>query len=774
MHHGNFRADHDRFRAKRKRAAMTRNYDFSMELNFTEAYRRTQGQHIAVREAKCLRAQFPAIFTQIQNADRLAGRVEWGAVGFSPHNGPPDCGYAYFCNELKIIDAIENGSIPRDQRDAVMGMLHFWKTESTQSKVEAAFTEKMIPVLSRGELAALPCNFKPMIAIPLYRMAGVFLNYRKLLSLGIPGLAAEAISYRDRVKDDGGDYFLFEAMLTAVGVVTDSCLFYRDQALMLAGKTADSARSAELRTLAGVLHNLTVSRPGTFYEALQLTWIYTLMCGSLELGRMDSFLGDFYVNDIERRAISEAEAKSLLHSLWRLINETFRVVDGRVIIGGKGRANEGNADALAMLIMEAARTYGKSVLPQLTLRFYEGMNSSLMDRALSLITEGYTYPLLYNDDVLVPAVAKAHCVPVVEAEQYMPLGCGEIVLDHMGYGTPSGALNVLKALEVTMRNGFDPVSGKQLGLATGSLDDFSTFEGFFKAFKRQLAHFIEILADQEELEYSISGEIAPFLYLSLLYDDCLARGRGMFNGGVRYLGGSLETYGNVNAADSLTAIKAVIFEQRLISPERLLEALDHNFVGYERERRLLLDQPKYGNDDLAADSLMVELHDFLCNTIRDQAKRTTLDWYLNVIINNSQNTTLGRWVGASADGRKAGAAMANANTPAGGNDRKGITALINSIVKPDSTIHAGSVQNLRFGKDFVCRDRGKFEAILKTYFKKGGSQAMVTVINRGDLEKALSNPESYRNLVVRVGGFSARYVELSKDVQLEILSRTTY
>jgi pyruvate-formate lyase len=259
-----------------------------------------------------------------------------------------------------------------------------------------------------------------------------------------------------------------------------------------------------------------------------------------------------------------------------------------------------------------------------------------------------------------------------------------------------------------------------------------------------------------------------------LYDDCLERGKGMFSGGLRYCGGSLETYGNVNAADSLTAIKCAVFDLKLLSLDRLVEALDRNFVGYEHELRILREQPKYGNDDSVADAMMTEVHDFLCNTIRNQRERTNLDWYLNVIINNSQNTTLGRWVGATPDGRKAGGAMANANTPAGGNDRKGITALINSIVKPDTSIHAGSVQNMRFGSDMVTGDRAKFELILKTYFAKGGSQAMVTVINRGDLEKALHDPASYRDLIVRVGGFSARYVELSKDVQLEILSRTTY
>jgi pyruvate-formate lyase len=189
---------------------------------------------------------------------------------------------------------------------------------------------------------------------------------------------------------------------------------------------------------------------------------------------------------------------------------------------------------------------------------------------------------------------------------------------------------------------------------------------------------------------------------------------------------------------------------------------------------LLKECPKYGNDDNYADDMMVELHDFMCNNIRDQRERTNLDWYLNVLINNKQNTILGRWVGASADGRKAGREMANANTPAGGNDKKGVTALINSLVKPSHKIHAGTVQNMRFGRDFFTNNRGRFEVLLDTYFKKGGAQAMITVINRGDLEKALAEPEKHKDLFVRIGGFSSRYIDLPRDVQLEILSRVTY
>ena len=748
--------------------------DFSMELNFTEVYRDNINEHIAIREAKCHAAQFPAVLTEIQDNDRLAGRTFWGWVGFSPHNAPGGAAFGYFCHEQKIIEAIERGNIPIEQRDGVHEMLHFWKKETSKAKVEAAFTEKMLPVLFRDEIVSLPYNFKPLIANPIYRMAGVFVDYEKLLRLGIPGLMTEITEYREKSKASGGDYKLYEGMLMALDVFIDSCHHYEKQAIEKAKVTTDTKRKSELLQLAKVLKNNALYKPESFYEALQLSWLYTLICGSLELGRVDIYLGDFYVNDIDNGIITEEEALSLMHSYWRLINELFRDVDGRVIIGGRGRRNEKNADRFALLVLETMRTYGRAILPQTTLRFYEGMNPELMEKSISLIGDGHTFPLLYNDDVLVPGVAAAHDVPVEDAEQYMPLGCGEIVIDHMGFGTPSGSLNVLKALDVTLRNGVDHITGKQLGLQTGHLKDFKTYDEFFEAFKKQLAFFIEILADHEDLEYVESGKQAPYLYLSMLYDDCIARGKAIFDGGIKYLGGSLESFGSVNSADSLTAIKKMVFDQKLISPERLMEALDHNFVGYEKEHKLLKECPKYGNDDTYADDIMVQLHDFMCNTIRNQRERTNLDWYLNVLINNKQNTILGRWVGASADGRKAGREMANANTPAGGNDKKGVTALINSLVKPSHKIHAGTVQNMRFGRDFFTSNRPKFEIILDTYFKKGGAQAMITVINRGDLEKALVEPEKHQDLFVRIGGFSARYIDLPRDVQLEILSRVTY
>ena len=190
--------------------------------------------------------------------------------------------------------------------------------------------------------------------------------------------------------------------------------------------------------------------------------------------------------------------------------------------------------------------------PQLSLRFYEGMNPALMEKALEVIGEGRTYPILYNDDVNIPAVEHAFELPQEEAEQYVPFGCGEYIINHRSFGTPSGVINLLKCLEVTMRNGVDPTTGERVGLELGDLSSFATFDELFEAYKRQVEYLVDFMAMQEQMEYEVVGETMANLYLSMLYDDCIERGKGIFSGGIRYLGGTLETYGNTNTADSLT------------------------------------------------------------------------------------------------------------------------------------------------------------------------------------------------------------------------------
>ncbi|MCL4705526.1 hypothetical protein KJ068_10215 [bacterium] len=743
---------------------MQMNDKFARELKFTATYRRYQHEHPALREAMCLRAQFPGTLGEIAEHDLFAGRIAHAYVGFSPDEWGPTS-FGYYCQSKEIQQELQDSDIDSAQREMIQDMLDFWREEDTSHKLRAAYPGSMARHLPSDDWM-----HESGIAFPLYRMTGGTVDFGKLMALGVPGMFEEVEKYRRRAAADGGDVKLYDGMKIALDVFGDVCRHYAAQAKSYAATRPDRS---ELLEIAQTLERITQSKPQTLRDAAQLFWLYSLLADVRNYGRMDVYLGDFYAQDIECGVLSEDQALALMQSLWRLMAARSTRVHGRVIIGGKGRPNEANADQFALLAMEATRTV-PAIEPQLSLRFYRGMNPALMEKALTVIGEGRTFPMLYNDDVNIPAVAKAFSLDRNEAEQYVPYGCGEYIIEHKSFGTPSGVINLLKALEVTLHNGIDPLTGKKRGLAFGVFKDFRTFDELWRAYQQQVEFFVEMMAEHEALAYKIADEAAPFLYMSMLYDDCMQRGRGMFSGGVKYLGGTLETYGNTNTADSLTAIKELVYDKTIMPPEQMLAALDADFTGFAQQRRLMLNAPKYGNDDACADGMLVQVHQHVCNAVRSQAKRVGLHSYLVVIINNSANTLMGHQTAASADGRLSGEPMANGNAPSGGNDRKGATAFLNSIVKPSPAIHAGAVQNMKFSRELFANGRVKLRALLDTYFAKGGAQAMITVVNREELERALLEPEKYQHLFVRVGGFSARFVELSRDVQMEILSRTLY
>ncbi|HEY5585981.1 MAG TPA: pyruvate formate lyase family protein [Ruminiclostridium sp.] len=739
-------------------------YNFSVEINFTDTYKKYKNEHIAILESMCLQQMYPDILCKIQEEDGFAGRLQMSYIGFSPEIG----GLGYYCDINKIENELSKSEYDNEFKGKIKSLMEFWKTENTLYKVRVAYSEHVAKALPDDDWMT---GYRA--AFPLYRMGGSYLDYEKLLQNGIPGLKRVLTQRKTLATEQRADIELFEAMERALELLSKCCIYYSDMAMELYSVEQGPVRKQELLEMSASLKKIAFEKPETLREAIQLSWLYSIVSGSMNYGRMDVYLGDFLANDVETGVLSIAEAQELINSYWRLIVARKSTWNGRVVLGGKGRRNEKNADQFALFAMEATRVV-EEIEPQLTLRFYQGMNAKLMEKALAVIGEGRTYPMLYNDDVNVAAVSKAFKIGGEEAKQYVPFGCGEYVIDHKSFGTPNGVINILKALEITLRNGRDAITGELIGLETGDFKDFITFEQLFDAYKKQVEYLVDSLAEQEEIEYSVVGKTAPFLYLSMLYDNCIVRGKGIFSGGVKYLGGTLESYGNTNTADSLAAIKDIIYVKRLLTPEQLINALDTDFEGFVKERKALQGAPKYGNDNSAADEMAVRVHEHVCNTARNQINKVKLHSYLIVVINNSANTILGKQTSASADGRLKGNPMANANAPSGGNDKKGLTAFLNSLVKLTPEIHAGMVQNMKFSPELFKNSGIVVKSVLQTYFEKGGTQAMITVVNKDDLENAMIEPEKYQHIFVRVGGFSARFVELVRDIQLEILSRTQY
>ncbi len=717
-------------------------------MHFTKTYEENS-DNIYLREARCLEVQFSFLMLPLRPEDLFVGRKTELPIGFWAQNSYGTVGY--YCDVPSLLALKEDSTLSEKELLAIDYLIRFWKGKTTDEKIHAQYTPEQKKLLSHGDFTV-----ESGIGWPLYRMSGAQMNPSKLLSKGICGIIKEA----DELRSQNPDFY--DAVKAVMQTLQTICLRYREEILDKIKLCTDTKRHQELTAMADNLDKIAYHTPKSFWQAAQLSYLFYLLSGTYNYGRMDEYLGSYYTHDLDTGVMTETMGLSLLTSLWQLIIERHNIFDGRIILGGKDRKNLEDADRFALAAMETSRRT-KDILPQLTLRCYSGMNEALYQKALEVIGEGTTFPMLYNDDVNIPAVANAFSLPMEVAQEYVPFGCGEYVIYNKSFGTPSGAINFLQGLNTMIYDG-----------EKNYLEECPDFESFYEVYLSNMQQIIELLALQERQEYDVCAADAPYLFFSILFDDCLKRSKPVFAGGVRYLEGTLEGYGNTNTADSLTAIKKYVYDEKRISPQTMAEALKHNFAGYEEIQTLLLAAPKYGNDDDTADSMAIRFHEDISNIIRNSAQKANLHSYLMVVINNHMNTTFGMTTGASADGRPGYSYMANANNPTGGMDTNGITAMLNSLVKLTPSLHAGSVQNMRFSKEMFTRLLPKTKGLLATYFKNGGAQSMITVLNRGDLERAMEEPEKYQNLIVRVGGFSARFVELSKNDQKELLSRNTY
>lgn len=692
--------------------------NFDLELAFTNTYRQYQKAHIAIREAMCLRVLFPALLEPIQPGDLFAGRIAYRNVGLGLDYASGGPGYYGYADGLR--QDLENAEVDALTRKRIEAMIIFWQKEATIGG--------RVPSLLPPEVQAATANG---IAAMGGRLSGASLNFARLVAMGLPGLRAEVEQSQVCALQENGDLHLHAALLMVLDLLSDVCHHYARQARDMATRINDPEWYAELQAMSAVLEHITIGRPTTFREGAQLLWLYALVAGVVNYGRLDLSLGALYAHDLDGGALTEDRAVQLLQSLWRLIATREAAGKVRVTVGGRGRPNAANADRLALTALEAACALGETG-PQLMVRFHAGQNPALMQKALDVLAEGGAHLILYNDDINVPAVHRAFNVTEAEAEQYLSYGCGAYTLDHLSLGSPNGSLNLLKALEVTITDGRDLLTGGPLGLSTGDFRDFTTFDEFFAAYKQQIEYYVAYLAQRHVLEYRVVRESAIFLYLTMLYDDCLLNGKALLDGGVRYLGGVVEIAGMLSAADSLAAIKRLVYEERRLTPGRLLAALNANFVGYEAERRLLLAAPRQGRED-DADALLTALARHITETAQSQAAQVGLAYYLVVDAGDEANVRLGKTTAASADGRKAGDPLATGCPPIVGMDCQDATALLGAVGKQEAAAQTGHVQNLKFSRQLFVEERPRLEALLHAYFAQGGAQTMISI--EDDLEK---------------------------------------
>lgn len=733
------------------------------QLELMERYTRVHRESLHLskeeREVNGLRVLYPSLFRGIEEDDWFAGRLDFLPIGFGSVTSVGGVGHYCVFDKLQAFGAALDSV---EERERVTAMSDYW----TEHDTKAIYCADVLTDTTIGRF--IDPNF-PLMATA--RLSGVMLDYETILDLGANGMQEKLAN---RLHDEPENKFLLAcvASLDIYRSVVDS---YLDKIAGDVATISDEGRRVRLRTISSSLQAIRDGKAATFHQAIQQAWLFALLAGCINYGRLDDYLGPYLVRDLEAGLIDEQEAHDYLVSLWTMIENRRTTVNGRIIVGGYGRKHPEAADVFAKLALRVTAEC-KYVEPQFTLRFNKSTPSEIMDAALDCIGAGATYPTLYNDDTNVPAVMYAMRVDRAAAEQYVPFGCGEFVIQGQSVGTPNVLINLLKLLGITLNDGYDPMDGVYRAgpVKLKTLAELRTFEEFYDQYKVLLDYYLALGADAQYHSYEVMNREVSFVFGSMWMNDCVARGKSMLDGGIRYLGGTNETYGNINTSDSLYAIKKLVYDDGKYSLEELREAVLADFVGYDELRTTLVESPKYGNDLDEVDELANDLFEYIAKENRQLGLARGMDYYLIVISNNQTNTEWGRRTAASPDGRTSGKFMNPANNPQGGADRSGPTAMLNSLSRFRAKYHGGSVQNIKFTPTMFNRQRSKVRSLFETYFDKGGCQLMVTVVDAGVLEDAQLHPEAYPNLIVRVSGFSAIFVNLDKDVQDEVISRELY
>lgn len=725
---------------------------------YTETHRCTSNMPKEVREIECLKVLYPTLFREIEENDLIVGRLDFLPIGFGCVTSLGGVGHYCVFNKLR---EFQKQFDDEEAKKRIDDLYNYW----LEHDVKTLYCKDVLTDDTIGRF--IDCEY-PLIATA--RLSGMMLDYPKLLDLGIGGLRK---LINEILKNDKENNF-YIASLDALNLFAD-CVHYLQDMVKRHMKNSNDARKKELEVILKSLEKIKNDKPETFHEALQLFWIYALLSGVINYGRLDDYLGPYLKNDLDNNRITENQAYKYIKSLWTMIENRRTTVNGRIIVGGKGRRNPEAADIFLRIAMKVAKDC-KYVEPQFTLRLCKDTPEDIFDLALDNLGQGATYPTLYNDEINIPAVMYSMNIDEKTAEQYVPFGCGEFVIQGQSIGTPNTCINLLKLLTITLNEGVDPMDNiKRSGpIKIKQAAEFKTFEEFYNQYLELLDYYFDLSAKVQAYSYELMSKEVSFLFTSILMDDCIERGKALLDGGVRYLGGTNETYGNINTSDALYAIKHLVFEKKKYTLEELQKAALANFEGHEKIRKDLIDCNKYGNDLEDVDGLAVEFYEYVAKSIRDRGIKIGMDYYLIVISNNQLNTEWGRRTGASLDGRLKGMYMNPANNPQGGADKSGPTATLNSLVKFNPKYHGGSVQNIKFTPSMFNDNRDKIKSLFKTYFRKGGCQLMVTVVDKGVLEDARIHPELYPNLIVRVSGFSAVFVNLEPDVQDELLSRVLY
>ena len=588
-----------------------------------------------------------------------------------------------------------------------------------------------------------------------------------------------------------------EQELEAMAISCDAAILFAERHAELAEQMAatetDAQRKAELLKIADVCRWVPAHAPRDLWEAIQTYWFVHLGTitelngwDCMNPGHIDQHLWPFYQKGIADGTLTRESAKELLSCFWIKFNNqpappkvgVTALESGtyndftNINIGGVDRDGNDGSNELSYIMLEIQEELHE-LQPGLSIHISHVTPDKFLLAGCRVIRQGHGYPSVFNPDTYVQELVRQG-KSVEDAREGGCSGCIEVGAFGKEAYILTGYLNTPKILEITLHNGIDPVTGKRLGLETGDPRDFKSFEELYEAWHQQMIYFVNLkLAVNNYIERMFSL-YAPATFLSLFIDDCIANGRDYYSGGARYNTTYIQCTGLGTITDCFTTIKKHVFEEQRFTMDALLSAMERNFEGEEKMRQFILNRtPFFGNDDDYADDIAVRVYNDLVKAIEGRPNTRGGRTYLNMLSTTCHNY-FGSVCQATPNGRFAWFAISDGTSPSQGADSQGPTSVIKSLGKLDQTKSGGTLLNVRFVPSLLKRDEDlcKLASLIRTYFSMGGHHIQFNIVDTDTLLDAQQNPDNYKDLLVRVAGYSDYFNDMTSQLQNEIIART--
>ncbi len=799
----------------------------------TESYKMTEGQPIVIRRALAFKHILENIPIIIREDELIVGSTTIAPRGCQTY---PEFSYEWLEAEFDTVDTREADKFHIEKKTAeeIKEANKYWKGKTTSELALSYMAPQAIKAMNHNVFTT--GNY-------FYNGVGhVTVKYWEVLEKGYEGIMKDIALELNETKPGDADYAtksrLFQAMLISCQAVIDYAKRYAVRAQEMANSEKNPKRAAELRVIAQNCQRVPAKGATSFYEACQSFWFIQQLLQlessghSISPGRFDQYMYPFFKKDIESGTLKREFAQELIDCIWIKLNDLNKCRDAEsakgfagyslfqnLIVGGQTAEGLDATNDLSFMCLDAS-IHVHLPMPSLSIRVWNGSPQELLIRAAEVTRTGVGLPAYYNDEVIIPSLMNMG-VTMEEARNYGIIGCVEPQVQGKTWGWHDAAFfNMCRPVEMVFTGGFD--MGEQIGPKTKPVEEMTSFEEFYDAYKTQMNYFIELLVNSDNAIDQAHRERMPLPYLSTMIDDCIKRGKTPEQGGAIYNFTGPQGFGIANMADGLYAIKTLVFEEKKFTLSELKRAIMFNYgeepekntIGqlagqvsaemlkegarpdtavvekavsamlssvtdkekerFKEIRRLIIEAPKFGNDDEEVDAFARDVAYTYTKPLL-KYKNPRGGRFQAGLYPVSANVPLGAQTGATPDGRLAGTPVADGVSPSAGRDVHGPTAAANSVAKLDHGIASnGTLYNMKFHPTALSGDEGlnNFVSLIRSFFDQKGMHMQFNVVSKETLLDAQKNPEKYKGLVVRVAGYSALFTTLSKSLQDDIIRRT--